>query len=85
MNRLIGERVIHPVSTRAIFFLVAHGAEAPFTLTALSQVFDAQDAPLEISDHVRSMVHLLLRSLVTDVELLERTLNQLDHPLLSQG
>jgi hypothetical protein len=84
VQRLIDAGLIHPVSTRAIFFLVAHGAEAPFTLTALSQVFDAQDAPLEVSDHVQSMVHLFLRSLMMDGDLLQVTLHKLDQPLLSQ-
>ena len=34
---------VRPVTARALFFLVAHGAEAPFTLTALSESFDAID------------------------------------------
>jgi len=84
VQRLIHRGLIHTVSTRAIFFLVAHGAEAPFTLTALSQAFDTQDDLLEISGHVQSMVHLLLRSLVIDGDLLQQTIHKLNAPLLSQ-
>jgi AcrR family transcriptional regulator len=34
---------IRPISLRALFFLIAHGAAAPFTLVALSRLFDNTD------------------------------------------
>ena len=34
---------IRPISLRALFFLVAHGAAAPFTLVALARHFDNTD------------------------------------------
>ena len=34
---------IRPVTVRGLFFLVGHGAEAPFTLTALSEAFAVID------------------------------------------
>jgi AcrR family transcriptional regulator len=37
---------IRPMSLRALFFLIAHGAAAPFTLAALARRFDNQD-PLD--------------------------------------
>jgi AcrR family transcriptional regulator len=42
---------IRPISLRALFFLVAHGAAAPFTLTPLARRFDSTDplAPEEVA------------------------------------
>src|SRR5882757_7324086 len=37
---------IRPISLRALFFLIAHGAAAPFTLVALARRFDKAD-PLD--------------------------------------
>jgi AcrR family transcriptional regulator len=37
---------IRPISLRALFFLIAHGAAAPFTLAALARHFDDTD-PLD--------------------------------------
>jgi AcrR family transcriptional regulator len=39
---------IRPISLRALFFLIAHGAAAPFTLSALARHFDETD-PLDAS------------------------------------
>jgi hypothetical protein len=36
-------RRIRPISLRALFFLIAHGAAAPFTLAALARHFDNTD------------------------------------------
>lgn len=40
LDRLGGSGVIRPITVRGLFFLVALGAAAPFTLTALSEHFD---------------------------------------------
>ena len=39
---------IRPISLRALFFLIAHGAAAPFTLAPLARHFDNTD-PLDPS------------------------------------
>ena len=64
LQRLISQKIVRPVSTRALFFLVAHGAAAPFTLTALSSVFNEMDGPLTINDHVETMTELIFQSLI---------------------
>ncbi|MFY9615533.1 MAG: TetR/AcrR family transcriptional regulator [Candidatus Dormiibacterota bacterium] len=40
---------IRPISLRALFFLIAHGAAAPFTLAALARHFETTD-PLDPSE-----------------------------------
>ena len=54
---------IRPVTTRALFFLVAHGAEAPYTLTALSEAFDVLDGPLDPERHADDMTDLIMRGI----------------------
>jgi AcrR family transcriptional regulator len=71
VDRLSENGTIYPVTTRAMFFLVAHGAEAPFTLTALSANFDDRDGQLRVDAHVLDMVQLLLRSLLIDRSVLD--------------
>jgi AcrR family transcriptional regulator len=48
LDYLHSEGRIRPISLRALFFLVAHGAAAPFTLVALAGHFDNTD-PLDPS------------------------------------
>lgn len=57
-ERLETAGLARKVSARTIFFLVAHGAAAPFTLSPLSDRFDDVDGPLAPAEHV---------DLVTDV------------------
>ena len=64
LQRLAAAGRIRPITARALFFLVAHGAEAPFTLTALSEVFDAIDGPLDAEAHAREMAALIVRGMV---------------------
>lgn len=64
VDRLVASGTIHPISLRALFFLIAHGAAAPFTLTALSAAFDEVDGPLDLDTHVEGTVHLIMRGLV---------------------
>jgi TetR/AcrR family transcriptional regulator len=44
---------IRPISLRALFFLIAHGAAAPFTLAPLARRFDSADPldPHEVAEH----------------------------------
>src|SRR5260370_32954456 len=46
LDFLTSQGRIRPISLRALFFLVAHGAAAPFTLAPLSRHFDDAD-PLD--------------------------------------
>jgi AcrR family transcriptional regulator len=63
LHRLADAGEIYPTSARALFFLVAHGAEAPFTLTALSDAFDPLDGPLDPSAHAEAVTDLIMRGL----------------------
>ena len=63
LDRLIEDEVIRPITTRALFFLVAHGAEAPFTLVALSSAFDRRDGPLDVTQHVALTTDLIMQAL----------------------
>lgn len=60
LRQLAKAGTIRPISTRALFFLVAHGAEAPFTLVGLSSVFDDIDGPLDTDSHIDQMVGFIL-------------------------
>jgi AcrR family transcriptional regulator len=44
---------IRPIGLRALFFLIAHGAAAPFTLTPLARRFDDTDPldPTQVAEH----------------------------------
>jgi AcrR family transcriptional regulator len=44
---------IRPISLRALFFLIAHGAAAPFTLAPLARHFDDTDPldPNQVAEH----------------------------------
>jgi len=44
---------IRPISLRALFFLIAHGAAAPFTLAPLARRFDNTDPldPNQVAEH----------------------------------
>ena len=63
VGRLVAAGEIYPTSARALFFLVAHGAEAPYTLTALSGAFDALDGALDERAHARAVTDLIMRGL----------------------
>jgi AcrR family transcriptional regulator len=49
-----------PISTRELFFLVAHGAAAAFTLQGLSEHFDAIDGRLDPEVHAERMAEVLM-------------------------
>ncbi len=64
LDRLRASGRIRPVSARALFFLVAHGAEAPYTLRALSEAFDVVDGPLDPERHADDMTELIMRGIL---------------------
>jgi AcrR family transcriptional regulator len=66
LERLQQAGRIRPVTARALFFLVVHGAEAPYTLTALSGAFDTVDGPLDPQRHADDMTDLIVRGIVVD-------------------
>jgi AcrR family transcriptional regulator len=53
LEHLRKERRIRPISLRALFFLIAHGAAAPFTLAPLARHFDNGDPghPNQVAKH----------------------------------
>jgi AcrR family transcriptional regulator len=53
LDHLREHKRIRPISLRALFFLIAHGAAAPFTLTALARHFDDTDPldPEQVAEH----------------------------------
>ena len=63
LRRLEAAGVIHPISMRALFFLVAHGAEAAFSLTGISSYFDDLDGPLDAKAHIEAMTDLIMRGI----------------------
>jgi hypothetical protein len=62
-KKLIEQDLIYPVSVRGLFFLIGHGAEAPFTLTAFSESFDQFDGKLNNGEHIAMMTDLLMRGI----------------------
>jgi hypothetical protein len=54
---------IQPVTMQSIFLLVGHGAEAPFTLTELSEAFDVMGGPLDPEQHADDMTDLIMRDI----------------------
>jgi len=63
LGRLHAEGRIRPITARGLFFLVGHGAEAPFTLTALSEAFDPFDGTLDPECHADDMTDLIMRGI----------------------
>ena len=63
LTRLEAAGRIHPTPTRLLFFLIAHGAEAPYTLTALSDAFDQFDGPLDAMAHAEAVTDVIVRGI----------------------
>ena len=80
LERLRADGRIRPVTARGLFFLVGHGAEAPYTLTALSEAFDVIDGPLDPERHADDMTDLIMRGItLTDVDSPEGATSALRH------
>jgi AcrR family transcriptional regulator len=56
---------IRPISLRALFFLIAHGAAAPFTLSPLARRFDNTDPlrPKQVAEHAALTADVLTSGL----------------------
>ena len=63
LRRLETADKIYPITMRALFFLVAHGAEAAFSLTGISSYFDDLDGPLDAQAHIDAMTDLIMRGI----------------------
>jgi len=63
LGRLEAAGLIYPITGRALFFLMAHGAEAAFTLTGISSYFDDLDGPLDAQTHIEAMTDLIMRGI----------------------
>jgi TetR/AcrR family transcriptional regulator len=59
---------IRPISLRALFFLIAHGAAAPFTLAALARHFDDTDPldPNEVAEQAALTADVITSGLRLD-------------------
>jgi AcrR family transcriptional regulator len=59
---------IRPISLRALFFLIAHGAAAPFTLAPLARHFDKTDPldPDQIAEHAALTADVITSGLRLD-------------------
>jgi hypothetical protein len=68
LERLQQSGRIRPVTARALFFLIAHGAEAPYTLTALSEAFTPLDGPLDPERHADEVTDLIVRGMLLDAD-----------------
>jgi AcrR family transcriptional regulator len=63
LDRLRSDNLIYPIPTRSLFFLVAHGAEAPFTLKGFSTEFDPFDGELDVNGHIDVVTDLVMRAI----------------------
>lgn len=63
LRRLAAAGEIRPLTVRGLFFLVALGAAAPYTLTALSSHFDGLDGPLDPAGHARVITDVIIAGL----------------------
>jgi len=63
LDRLRAEKLIYLIPTRSLFFLVAHGAEAPFTLRGFSAEFDPYDGELDVHSHIDVMTDFVMRAI----------------------
>jgi AcrR family transcriptional regulator len=65
LNYLAAEGRITPIPLRAFFFLLAHGAAAPFTLAALARHFDSSDPlePAAVEAYADLAADLIIRAL----------------------
>jgi hypothetical protein len=61
LHRLREAALIRPISARSLFFLVAHGAGAPFTLGGLSSYFDGVDSPFDAGTHIDQTMAFVMR------------------------
>ncbi len=68
LDHLAAEGRVRPISSRALLFLVAHGAAAPFTLRALACEIDPADplAPAARDAYIDQVVDLLIAGLQLD-------------------
>jgi AcrR family transcriptional regulator len=64
LDRMAAADLARRVPARAVLFLIAHGAAAPFTLGPLSERFDAIDGPLDPMAHVELVTDIILAGIL---------------------
>jgi AcrR family transcriptional regulator len=64
LDRMATADLARRVPARAVLFLIAHGAAAPFTLGPLSERFDAIDGPLDPMAHVELVTDIILAGIL---------------------
>jgi AcrR family transcriptional regulator len=70
LDHLRKEGRIRPISLEALFFLIAHGAPAPFTLAPLARHFDDSDPfdPSQVAEHAALTADLITGGLRLDAQ-----------------
>ncbi len=63
LKALHAEGICRRIPMRSLHFLITHGAAAPFTLTGLSNSFDALGGPLDDEEHIEAVVDTLIAGL----------------------
>jgi AcrR family transcriptional regulator len=63
MDSLAKQKIIKPIAVRSPFFLVAHGAAAMYTLSALSKKFNVVDGAFEIETLADETAWLIVNGL----------------------
>lgn len=63
IDRLQQSGQVRAVTARAVFFLLAHGAIAPYTLAGLSSHFDHYDGALDHEAHAELVTDMLIAAL----------------------
>jgi TetR/AcrR family transcriptional regulator len=68
LDHLRDQGRIRPISLRALFFLIAHGAAAPFTLAPLARRFDNTDPldPDQVAEHAALTADVITSGLRLD-------------------
>jgi AcrR family transcriptional regulator len=65
LQHLISAGQVRPVTSRALFFLVAQGAAIPFAAIGLSSAFDESDGPIDPEAHAEVLTDVIVRGLRT--------------------
>lgn len=64
LQRLADRGVVRPHAMRSVFFLMTHGAAAPFTLAALSRHFDEADGEVDDDEHAQALADIIVAGLL---------------------
>lgn len=68
IDQLVEAGVVHPVSTRMLFFVIIHGGATAFTLSGLSHKFDPACGPSDSTTLATEITDFLIRGLLRHTE-----------------